>query len=315
MQRQMKTFLFKTALYVILILAGFEGLFRAGFLPVVTDATIFDRKMSWLQRHPAVQPKFVVVGASTALYGVRSDPMVRGLSLSYYNISAPMLNVASSWMIVRSFVRDFHPAYVMIASNVGDFCRRTDSTYLDYAGASPFVKRDMPELFYLLDYHSLHQIIYRKWKVTWLDFDLWGGGVKSYNKALMTKRLEDDPAAYLGQLTFDPQNQQMHYRALDSMGRWLRAQRVKLIFVQCPIRPRDLRDAGILAKVERHMEICDSIVGASGGMFFNHFRAVPDNDSLFFDAVHLWPSGGDIFTDSLVRDLQGVIGKNEARPR
>lgn len=303
----MKKFLLKTALYVILILAGFEGLYRMGFLPVVTDSTLFDRKMSWLQQHPMIQPKFVVVGSSTALYGIRSAQMVRNLPLTYYNVSAPLLNVASSWMIVRSVVRDYHPEYVMVGSNVGDFCRQTDSTYLYYTEASPFVKWDLPELFYFLDYHSIHQILYRKWKVTWLHSDTWGGGIKTYDRALIKKRLADDPGAYQGQLTFDAQYQHIHYRALDSMCRWLREQHVKLIFVQCPIRPGNLVDTTVREQVRRHFQICDSIVGANGGIFINHYNAVGSGDSLFFDAVHLWPQGGDIFTDSLVRDLEKII--------
>jgi hypothetical protein len=302
----MRKFLLKTALYVLLILAGFEGLYRTGFYPVVTDSTLFDRKMSWLQRHPVIQPKFVVVGSSTALYGIRSAQMVRNIPLTYYNMSAPLLNVASSLMIVQSIVRDYHPKYVLVGSNLGDFCRPTDSTYLSYTNASPIVKWDLPELFYFLDYHSIHQILYRKWKVTWLFFDEWGGGVKVYNRALMEMRLAENPGAYLGQLAFDPQNQKMHYQALDSMCRWLREQHVRMIFVQDPIRRGNLADAPLRAQVQRHLQICDSIVEASGGIFLNHCDAV-GNDSLFFDPVHLWPAGGEIFTDSLVRDLGKII--------
>jgi hypothetical protein len=311
MARKMKKFLLKTALYVILILAGIEGLYRAGFLAIVTDSTIFDRKMSWLQQRPQIKPKFFVIGSSTALYGIRSPQMARNLPYAYYNFGAPLLNVASSLMIVRSLVRDYQPKYVMIASNVGDFCRRPDSTYLYYADAFHLAKWQLPELFYFLDFHSIHQIVYRKLKVTWLDFDDWGGGLKKYDRSMIKQRIEDDPGAFLGQLTFDAQYQRLHYLALDSMCRWLREQHVKLIFVQCPIRAADLADADTLARVERHIRVCDSIVRANGGIFLNHCNAVAGSDSLFFDAVHLWPPGGDIFTDSLVRDLGAIAGKNE----
>jgi hypothetical protein len=303
----MRKFLLKTALYVILVLAGFEGLYRTGFYPVVTDSTLFDRKMTWLHQHPAVQPTFVVVGSSTALYGIRSAQMVRNIPLPYYNISSPLLNVASSMMVVRSMVREYHPKYILLGSNVGDFCRKEDSTYRNYADANPFVRRDLPELFYLLDFHSIHQIVYRKWKVTWLHFDTWGEGIKTYDLEMMRRRLADDPDAFLGQVSFDTHFQDIHYEALDSMGRWLRSRGIKMIFVQCPIRASNLADAAIRAKVLRHFQRCDSIVEANGGIFINHYRAVRDIDSLFFDAVHLWPPGGDIFTDSLVRDLGKII--------
>jgi hypothetical protein len=303
----MRKFLLKTSLYGILVLVGFEGLYRAGFFPVVTDSTLFDWKMSWLHRHPEVQPKFVVVGSSTALYGIRSAQMVRSLPLSYYNISSPLLNVASSMTVVRAMVREYQPKYILLGSNVGDFCRKEDSTYRYYADANPVVRRYVPELFYLLDYHSIHQIVYRKLKVTWLHFDPWGEGVKTYDQELMRRRLTDDPDAFAGQVSFDTRFQDIHYAALDSMGRWLGRQNIKLIFVQCPIRARDLSDDAIRMKVLRHFQRCDSIVEANGGVFLNHYQAVGDNDALFFDAVHLWPPGGDIFTDSLVTDLKKII--------
>jgi hypothetical protein len=304
---KVRKFLLKTSLYGLLVLAGFEGLYRAGFFPVMTDSTLFDRKMSWLHQHPAVQPKFVVVGSSTALYGVRSAQMVRNLPLAYYNMSSPLLNVASSMMVVRAVVGEYQPKYILLGSNVGDFCRKEDSTYRYYADAHPFVRRYVPELFYLLDYHSIHQIVYRKLKVTWLNFDPWGQGVKKYDPEMIRRRLADDPDAFAGQVTFDTRFQDIHYEALDSMGRWLRSQNIKMIFVQCPIRASNLADDAIRAKVQRHFQRCDSIVESNGGVFINLYDAVRDNDSLFFDAVHLWPPGGDIFTDSLVVGLRKKI--------
>jgi hypothetical protein len=303
----MRKFLLKTAIYGILVLALFEGLYRMGFLPVVTDNTLFDWKMAWLQQRPKIQPKFIVVGSSAALYGIRTAPMVKNLPLSYYNISAPLLNLTSCWIIVKSMVRDYQPKYIMVGSNVGDFCRSTDSTYLDYADASPFVKRYLPELFYFLDFHSIHQIAYRKLKVNWLHFDPWGGGLKFYDETMIKKRVATDPGAFLGTLSFDTRFQQIHYQALDSMARWLQSQGVQLIFVQDPIRARDLASDSVRTKVERHFRLCDSIVGAHGGIFINHYNSVMDDDSLFYDAVHVWPRGGDIFTDSLVRDLKQII--------
>ena len=307
----MRKFLLKTSLYVLLVLAGFEVLYRTGFQPVVTDSTLFDRKMLWLQQHPAVRPSFLVVGSSTALYGIRSAAMVNGIPLTYYNISSPQLNLASSLMVIKSIVRDYRPKYVLVGSNVGDFCRKADSTYLNYSEASPFVTRYVPELLYFLNYHSIHQIVYRKWKVTWLDFDAWGGGVKTYDQEMIRRKLAKDADAFLGMVSFDTRFQKIHYDALDSMGRWLREQGVKLIFVQCPIRAGNLSDPAVWKKVRRHFQLCDSLVCANGGIFLNHYNTVRDSDTLFFDAVHLWPPGGDIFTDSLVRDVDKVLRRGQ----
>src|ERR1700722_19332658 len=118
----MKRFLLTTSLYVILVLGGFELLFRAGFQPVVTDSVYFDQKMSWIQRHPLKRPELILVGSSVPLYGVESAQIVEHLPLSYFNFCSWRVRIADCWMIVRSLVRDYQPKYVVVGSGIGDFC-------------------------------------------------------------------------------------------------------------------------------------------------------------------------------------------------
>src|ERR1700760_847864 len=103
---QMKKFLLKTCLYALLILGVFEGLYRAGFLPVVTDSSYFDHKMAWLQAHPLKKAELVVVGSSVPLYGVDSRQMVE-LPLSYFNFCSWNVKITECWIIVRSLVADY----------------------------------------------------------------------------------------------------------------------------------------------------------------------------------------------------------------
>jgi hypothetical protein len=114
-----------------------------------------------------------------------------------------------------------------------------------------------------------------------------------------------DPMA----LPFDPQYQQVHYRALDSLSGWLRDQRVQLIYVQFPIPAKSMIVDTVRAKVMRHIQTCKAIVEKNGGVFLNYLDALPQRDSLFVGALHLAPPGADLFTGMLVSRLKKIIGK------
>lgn len=308
----MRKFLLKTVMYILLITGGYELLFRAGYLPIVTDSTYFDHKMAWIQRHPFKGADFAVVGSSVPLYGVESSQMVSHLPMSYYNFSSWNVKVTECRMIVESVVREYRPKYVLIGSSLGDFCRRTDSTYRNYTEATPFVRRQLPEVFYAVDYHSIHQIVYRHFKVNHVNFDPWGMGYWAFDKAALVGLPADNVGeATIANLPYDPEYISMHYRALDTMSRWLRDQRVQMIFVQFPILAKSMADSADRARVERHIRTCDSIISRNGGIFLNYCDSLKGPDTLFAGSIHLRPPGAKVFTGKLVRDLEKIIGKNE----
>ena len=239
----MRTFLKHTAFYGILVLAGFELLFQAGFVPVVTDSTYFDHKMAWVRQHPLPPPQLILVGSSVPLYGVQSGPIVRQLPLSFYNFCSWRMRIADCGIVVPALVQEYRPKYVVLGSNLGDFCGLPDSTYLNYTRISPAMRQRLPELWYFLDFHPIHQIVYRRLKSRTVRFDRYGGGDWAFDRSL-----SNGPLADLGvlpePLPFDLQNQGIHYRALDSMSRWLRDRGVKLIFVQFPVNEGGGSDNG-----------------------------------------------------------------------
>jgi hypothetical protein len=304
----MRRFLLKTALYVILVLGMFELLFRAGFRPIITDSVYFDLKMGWIQRHPLKNPELILIGSSVPLYGIESAQLVQQLPVSYFNFCSWRVRMADCRMVVKPLVRDYRPKYVMVGSGIGDFCNETDYTYLNYTTASPFIRHYLPELFYLLDFHSIHQIAYRKLKSRKVRFDQWGGGDWAFDRSPL-----NGPLADLGQvpeqLPFDPQNEHLHYQALDSMSRWLRDQQVKMIFVQFPVSSASMKVDSIRARVERHIRICQTMVEANGGVFLNYIDSLRGRDSLFAGPEHLIPDGAKLFTGILVRDLRKIIGQ------
>jgi hypothetical protein len=303
----MRQFLWKTAFFVVLIAGGFELLYRAGYLPVITDSMYFDNKMAWVQRHPLGKVDLAVVGASVPLYGIDSKRLADNLDLSYFNFSSWNVKMTECRFIVQPIVLDYRPKYVLVGSNLGDFCGLTDTTYLRYTRAARWMRRDMPELFYLLDFHSVHQIAYRKEKVENIDFDRWGGGNWPFDRRVLKGKIPDGPGSGLEPLPDDPQNQAMHYAALDSMSRWLREEGVRMIFLQFPIMAANLADSGVRARVDRHIGVCRSIVEGRGGVFLNYCDSFRCRDTLFAGPIHLRPSGAVVISGMLVRDLKTIM--------
>jgi hypothetical protein len=307
---KMKRFLGKTVFYVIIIVGGFELLYRAGFLPVVTDSTYFDHKMAWVRQHPLKQPKLILVGSSVALYGVQSGPIVQQLPLSYFNFCSWRMRISECGMVVPTLVREYRPTYLVLGSNLGDFCGETDYTYLDYTRMPRVLRQQFPELWYFLDFHSVHQIVYRKMKSRTVRFDQWGGGDWLFDRSPANGPLAD-PGDIPDRIPFDPQNQGIHYRALDSIGRWLRDQQVKLIFVQFPVSDAGASDDSVRALVEQHIRTCQSIIRESGGIFLNYCDSLRGRDSLFAGPIHLKPPGAQVLTRMLVRDLGKIMGGSQ----
>jgi hypothetical protein len=304
----MRRFLLKTLFYVILILGGFELLYRLGYYPVVTDSSNFDYKMMWIGQHSLKKVELAAMGSSVPLYGIESTQIAEKLPLSYFNFSSWHIRMTECWMLVHTVVRDYRPKYILLGSNLGDFALPPDSTYLNYTRESSFVRRRLPELFYLLDFHSIHQMFYRRLRIREEAFDAWGG-----SKWVLDRRLligfADNVIPQTMTLPFD-QNQQRNYRALDSMSRWLAGQRIKLIFAQFPIIPRSMAADSIRMKVLRHIQTCKSIVEANGGVFLNYSDSLEDSESLFTGSIHLLPKGARIFTGILVNDLERIVGQN-----
>lgn len=306
----MRKFLEKTALYLILVAGGFELLYRAGFPPVVTDSTYFDYKMAWVRQHPLQQVKLILVGSSVPLYGVQSGPVVQQLPLSYFNFCSWRMRISECRSIVETLVRDYRPKYVVLGSNLGDFCGQTDDTYLNYTRMPSAIRQRFPELWYFMDFHSVHQIVYRRMKSRAVRIDQWGGG-----DWLFDRSLANGPLADLGEvpdkLPFDPENQGTHYRALDSMGRWLRDRQVRLIFVQFPVSDEGVPSVSVRRLVEQHIRTCQSIVRENGGIFLNYCDSLKGRDSLFAGPIHLKPPGAQALTGMLVRDLGKIIGGSQ----
>jgi hypothetical protein len=108
-------------------------------------------------------------------------------------------------------------------------------------------------------------------------------------------------------LDFPAVNSELQYRALDSLCAFLRAEKIRLIFVQAPMEARYVNTAAREEALAAHFERCRAIVEGRGQDYFNYYDTTVFADSLFADLTHLSAPGREVLTGKLVNDLKKIV--------
>jgi len=299
MKKPLNRFLIKVLLFALILTVFFETLFRLGFAPIVTNSTFFDQKMLAVQKQSIKNVKLLAMGSSVALYELNSKIIARHIELPYYNFASWGLQITDTKALLTSFVSRYHPRYVILCSSIGDFITPRNETYLNYVNACDFIKNDMPECFYFTNYNSVYQVVRRKLITYPIALDQWGGASLSIKEINKDKWNEHNifPTRYT------PGN----YLALESLASFLKTQKVKLIFIQVPLKKSYANTHQSQRLLSWHFERCRSIVEAQGGTYLNYYNTAVFADNLFTDQYHLLNEGSIILTKEILRDLKGIV--------
>jgi hypothetical protein len=291
-------FLFKTLLFIVPVFILFEVLFQLGFFPIITDSTIFDLKMITIQKHPVKNLNVLSMGSSITLYELNSHILMQNLNVPYYNFASWGLQMADIRPLLNIFVKEYKPKYVVICSSVRDFTSAQNNSYLNYINTGSYLRDHFPEIFYLKNYNSLHQVIRRKYNTYPVDFDNWGGAViKNVN------RDKEKEVHFIFPTKYTP----AQYRELDSLSASLKSQNVKLIFIQAPVKASYANIPVLKQAIKAHFDKCRLIVEAHGGIYLNYHNPGIFTDSLFADDYHLQADGAVILTKKIAADLKKII--------
>ena len=301
MKSSYKIFFLKILLFSVPVFVFFEILFRLGYFPVITNSTCFDLKMMNVQKHHFKKIGLLSMGSSVGLYSLNSNIIVRNLNISYYNFSSWGLQMADTKILLSSFVKTYHPKYVLLASTFTDFTAPRNNSYLDYLNTDNCIKNNFPEFFYFRNYTSIHQIIRRKVTGYALNFDNWGG------VSLSVKQKDINRDKWNEHDIFPTKYTQGNYKQLDSLCTFLKEQKIKFIFVQTPIKKSYTNTASSKQIINSHFDRCRSIVERQDGMYFNYYNTSVFTDRLFIDQYHLQDTGSVILTKEIVADLKKII--------
>jgi hypothetical protein len=301
MQKPLRSFLYKTCLFVVPIFVLFEILFRLSINPHFSRSGFFDAKMMTMQKRHIKQIDIMMTGSSVAAYDIVDSAIVGSFNKSYYNLSSWSLQVTDMAALDSAWVINYHPKYLVLCSVLSDFSRPDQKYYTNYVNTNNWIKNNFLEYFYFRDYRSISQLLRRQFGTSF-SFNEFGGQpspftheVKEWHK---WKDKEDSfPTVYT------PAN----YNALNSLAAFLKQQRVKFIFIQTPIGNSRSGEAFYKKMVAKHFAICKSIVERHNGIYLNYYNRAQFPDSLFNDKNHLLVKGAALLTTKVVKDLKSII--------
>ena len=297
-------------LFALPVIVLFGILFRLGFSPIVTSSGLFDAKMRHIKKQQVKQVNLMAIGSSITLYELKSDLVTQNLDTSYYNFASWGIQINDMLLMLHKFIPEHRPKYIIMCASLGEFMSPPNSTYSNYLNTPTFIRNSVPQFFYLKNYNSIHQIVWRKYFEYPINFDAWGGA------ALTVDPKKVNPKMWDAHDVFPTRYTQSNYNGLDSLALWLKQQGIKFIFIQAPIKKSYANTAYYLQRINTHFDKCRSIIESQSGVYLNYYNTTVFTDSLFVDQYHLQNAGAIIFTKEIVADLKKVIpGTGESHSR
>jgi hypothetical protein len=304
MKKGFNLFLVKCALFCAPIPIVFFVLYRLGLTPTVTDSALFDYKMFKINKQGIKDVSIMAMGSSSPLYTLNSELLTQHFHQSYYNFASWRLQISDTKDQLELFVAEYHPRYVIVTSSIGDFRRGRDSdpSYSNYFRMPLFVRDRLPQLFYLINYTPIYELLHRKhYNRGHMDLDPWGG-------IPMTIQPKDrDPKAWDERWEFPTAYTSLQYRELDSLADFLHQKDIKLIFIQSPIRAAYANTVALREMLAAHFDTCRAILARHDAVCLNYYDTTTFTDNLFMDQFHLQAAGGKVFTQKLLTDLDSII--------
>ena len=298
---QLNKFVVKAVLFGLPVFILFGILFRLGFAPIVTSSDLFDAKMRLIKTQYVKQVNLMAIGSSITLYELKSDLVIQNLDTSYYNFASWGTQITDIKLMLAKFIPEHRPKYVIMCASLGEFMSPPNSTYSNYLNTPTFIRNNLPEFFYLKNYNSIHQIIWRKYFEYPINFDAWGGASLTVKPKDINRKMWDAHEVFPTRYT------QSNYNALDSLAVWLKQQNIKFIFAQAPIKKSYANTVYYQQQINSHFDKCRSIIESRGGIYLNYYNTTVFTDSLFVDQYHLQNAGAIIFTKEIITDLKKVI--------
>jgi hypothetical protein len=289
----------------------FVILYKYGYSPIYTDSMTFDLKADHVEEHALDQIDVIAIGSSITLYNLDSKTLLEGKKYTYYNFASWGLQMIDIEMILRNRLRQYHPKYVIMCSNITDFQAPANRTYPEFFDTElPLIKRFKPALYYF-NYHSVFDLIIRKRHVTQIttDFDHeYSMRLDNYGGASLNVPKENlGEKYYTAVKTFPTSFTAENYEALRKICVLLNKMNIKPIFVQSPTGSRYMKTSNASEIFNTHQRKCKWIIEKHGGIYLNFHNPTIFSDNLFVDQFHLQRTGAIVLTKKVVGAISGIL--------
>lgn len=286
------------------ILVGFQYfLYLDDSLPSlpVSSSLSFNEKIAWLGRQELASCDVIASGSSITLNNINSDIIKGGLKeRGYINISSWGMSIAENMDWLKSFFKVCKPKVLLIGTSANDFHHVSSAEKnIDYALLSEILNHDRAESSYLDIRHIYYNILNMNkvddervdTAVTGsLFFDHSGGVPLAYKDWSKDKRWNKG-------LVDGDSISESNYTALLELANFLKAEGIKLVLVQTPIRVDALKLRG--EYFYQHVERLKAISLSAEFVFIDALEL--DLASKYFaDTSHLNLEGAKILSQHIL---------------
>lgn len=280
---------------------------RLGVAPVLTESISYDLKLAFAAEQNAPHYDILSVGSSINLNNLHSQTLVEAFpaGVSYLNLASFNANIQNSRQTLEVAIPYYRPQLVIIMSNHVDFESKKWRGLPSWLAES-YLDHELLPYFYFR-HSNLYDLLQRRRRTRrfmsearanmqqQMRMDAYGGVPLRVSPANLNPNRQDTPPM----TEIDPEQ----YLALSELAHWLKAQNIKLVYVQSPLKKSNCQSLECQSFQERHIEQCKQIISSSGHQFIDLYHRLTLADSVFCDELHLHFEGPRQATEALVKEI------------
>ena len=298
-------------MFLLPVLVLYDWAYYSGYKPIISNSISFDAKIYAIKRKHIKQVDIMALGSSTTLNDLNSSIIKSNFKQSYYNFGAWGIEIRDLNHMIKSYVSNYNPKYVVLTSNFSDFVTKPNGTLPD----NLFFSLNCAPIYYLKNYTNYNDIIIRKKALKFyqdntndfsaLKFDNYGGVALNVNRQTVTADRLSDINHLL--ISFPNKNTVGDYTSLDSLAIFLKTKNVKFIYIQAPFAGDYIKTNEKRIAILSHFDRCKNIVERNNGIYLNFEKNSKLPDSLFADPLYLNTKGAILLTNDIAQKLKSII--------
>jgi len=308
MPKQIFTFLLKSFLLSIpiLIIVAFFSIHQ--YLPAITENISLDAKIFEQHKLKSQSFEIISIGSSMTLNNLNSKTIYQNLNKRYYNLGAWGLQISDIRKLASFYIHELKPKYVILGSSIPDF--KYSDQFKVPAAADLIIYKYFNEYFYLKNFdvkktesNNHDYMILKKNTCDYanLNFDEYGGVALTIPRICISKKRWNE------KFNFPTDYTSFQYKELSLLAKHLQKESIKLIFIQCPIKPSYATSENERSILNQHYNKCKSIIESNAGIYLNLNNEINYQDSMFVDQFHLSDTASKLFTKKICDQIKASI--------
>ena len=306
----MNYFLRKIILFIILLLFALfcieKILFSKKIYPIITNSVSFDVKSYFARDCEIDKVDILAFGSSMTLNNLNSQVFLSSLNnkFTFLNLSSWGIQLNEIDYLMKFYLKKYDPKLVILVSSIVDFDKPSVITLPGYFEYDIFYKKYF-DLLYIFKNPQIDKLYYRAKDVNLykyysqnkyenLEFDKFGG-------VILDIPVENIEAGRWNMEFRAPREE--HISSLQDLSDYLMREKVKLIFVQSPIKKDYYKDKESKIILQSFFDETKKIIENNNNIYINLHDENIYQDSLFCDVFHLNKTAAEFMTKDIIKKI------------